>query len=147
MGNNLIGEFPMPTAALLAVALWAALNTFILIWLSFGIGKLRTDLKVSIGDGGEPRLIRAMRGQANFTENVPMTLLLLLLMAMMGTPAWVVHIFGAVLTFGRAVHAAHFLAADAPGWQRVTGALCTALVQLLAAVGLIGHAVLQMGAA
>ena len=90
---------------------------------------------------GEPRLIRAMRGQANFTENVPLALILLLLMALIGTPVWSVHLFGLMLTLGRILHGTHFLAADAPGWQRMAGALLTVAMQVFAALGLLFHGI------
>ncbi|MEM8870268.1 MAG: MAPEG family protein [Pseudomonadota bacterium] len=129
---------------LLTVSLYIGISTLVLIWLSLGVGKLRGDLKVSVGDGGNPRLIRAMRGQANFVENVPMTLLLLLAMALLGTPIWLLHIFGLALIVARIAHGVHFLSADAPGWQRSTGAGLTILVQLVGTLGLLGHIAYRM---
>lgn len=126
-------------AGIATVGLYAAANALILTWLSFRIGGLRHSLKISIGDGGHPIMIRAMRGQANFTENVPMALILLVLMALLGTPVWVLHIFGIMLVLGRILHGIHFLSEDAPGWQRALGALSTIAVQVLAALGLVGH--------
>ena len=46
-------------------------------WLGSRIGRLRHELKVSIGDGGQEPLIRRMRAQANFIENTPFFLILL----------------------------------------------------------------------
>ncbi|HVI06519.1 MAG TPA: MAPEG family protein, partial [Sphingomicrobium sp.] len=46
-------------------------------WLGSRIGRLRHELKVSIGDGGQEPLIRRMRAQANFIENAPIFLILL----------------------------------------------------------------------
>lgn len=133
-----------PTPAVLAVALYAGLNGLILTWLGANAGRIRQQARVSIGDGGDPRLIRAMRGQANFTEYVPLCLLQLVAMAAMGTPAWVIHLFGLALTIGRALHAWHFIQADAPGWQRAGGALLTAAVLALGSLGLVLHAIVRM---
>jgi len=47
------------------------------LWLSFRIGAIRSIAKVSIGDGGDERLIRRMRAQANFIENAPIMLILI----------------------------------------------------------------------
>jgi len=47
------------------------------LWLSFRIGAMRSITKVSIGDGGDERLIRRMRAQANFIENAPIMLILI----------------------------------------------------------------------
>lgn len=128
--------------ALSALALYSGLNGLIFIWLGFTVGKARTDLKIFIGDGGDPYMIRVMRGQLNFVENVPMTLGFLLITALLGAPAWVIHILGLLLTVGRVLHGLHFTKADAPGWQRMAGSLLTVLVQVLTIIGLIGHAVL-----
>ncbi|MEM8787299.1 MAG: MAPEG family protein [Pseudomonadota bacterium] len=136
-----------PSAALGAFTLYAALNTLILIWLAFNVGQKRTALKISIGDGNQPTLIRAMRGQANFVETVPLALLLLLATTLQGAPALVIHIFGLALTLGRVFHALHFTADDAPGWQRGAGAGLTVLVLGVLALGLIGHALYALVAA
>ena len=53
------------TPGLAAFALYTGLLTFVLIWLGFVIGKMRGEFKISIGDGGNPVLLRAMRGPAN----------------------------------------------------------------------------------
>lgn len=131
-----------PTPALMAVAIYAAALTFVFLWLTTHVGLVRGRLKISIGDGGNPLMVRAMRGQANFCENVPITLVLLLLMALIGTPAVVIHLFGATLLVARLLHGWHFAQDDAPGWQRAAGAGLTMLVQLLAGLGLLAHAVI-----
>ena len=75
-----------------------------------------------------------MRGHANAIETIPVALLLLLLLALLGAPAWALHLLGLALTVGRVLHALHFCAADAPGWQRGAGAGLSALVMLIGAV-------------
>ncbi len=133
-----------PTSALAAFGLYAGLLTLVLIWLGYSVSKRRGEFKISIGDGGNPVLLRAMRGQANFVENVPMALLLLLGMALFGAPAWLIHGLGIILVVARVLHGLHFTQADAPGWQRAAGAGLTGLVLLVGAVGLIGHAVVNL---
>ena len=128
-----------PTPAVLAVALYAALNGLIFMWLTAHVGKVRGQRKISIGDGGDPAMIRAMRGQANFVEAVPLALILMLMAALIGTPAWLLHVFGVALTAGRVFHGLHFCAEVAPGWQRAAGAGLTLLSVLLLAIGLLGH--------
>lgn len=120
--------------ALAAVALYAGLNAIVLIGLAVQTGRIRAATRVSIGDGGDPRLIRVMRGHANAVETIPMALLLMALVALLGAPAWAIHALGVALTVGRVLHALHFAAADAPGWQRSAGAGLSALVLLVAAV-------------
>ena len=120
--------------ALAAVALYAGLNALVLVWLSVQTGRIRQRAKVSIGDGGDPRLIRVMRGHANAIEIVPVALILLLLLALLDAPAWAMHALGLALTVGRVLHALHFTAADAPGWQRGVGFGLSALVLLVGAL-------------
>ena len=130
----------MPENALNAVALYAAFNTFILIWLASNVMKRRKADKVWMGDGGSASIIRAQRGQGNFIEYVPMALILMTIMALQGAPAIALHIAGIILTVSRVLHAMHFIADDAPGWQRMAGSMGTFLVLFVSALGLIGHA-------
>jgi hypothetical protein len=122
------------------VALYAGMNGLILLWLAVNVGRVRFRERVLMGDGGNPAMIRAMRGQANFVEYVPLCLIILTLMAALGTPGWVLHLFGIALTVGRLAHGWHFVQPDAPRWQRGLGAGLTMLVLLAGSVGLIGHA-------
>lgn len=131
-------------SSVLAVALYAGLNGLILLWLAANVGRRRMRLRIGMGDGGSPEMIRAMRGQANFVEYVPLILLLMILTALMGAPAPVLHLMGAILTLGRLLHAWHFTRDDAPGWQRASGAALTMLALLGASLGLIAHALYGM---
>jgi uncharacterized membrane protein YecN with MAPEG domain len=127
-------------AAIGAVAIYAGLAILILVWLAVQTGRVRQAEKVSIGDGGNLRLIRVMRGHANALEFIPATLIAMLLLALMGAPPLPIHLLGLLLIAGRFIHALHFTAADAPRWQRVAG---TALSFF--ALGGAGLAVLAAG--
>ena len=116
--------------ALAAVSLYAGLNALVLIGLAIQTGRIRQQVGVMTGDGGEPRLVRVMRGHANAIETIPVALILLLLLSLLGAPAWAIHALGLALTVGRVLHALHFAAADAPGWQRGAGAGLSLLVLL-----------------
>jgi len=123
------------------VGIYAALNTFILLWISIATGRLRARHKVSIGDGGVPHLVRILRGHANAIENMPMFFLLLAVAAVMAAPAWLLHLLGLVFTIGRVIHAWHFIQEDAPGWQRGAGYGLTFLALVVLALGVLGHAI------
>lgn len=124
----------MNPTALAVAGLYAALNTFILLWITARIGGLRQRYRVFMGDGGNAHMIRAMRGHANAIETIPMAIILMMIMAATGTPVAVIHVFGIVLTVSRALHAWHFMAADAPRWQRFIGATGSILVLALGAI-------------
>lgn len=132
------------TPALAAVAFYTGLLTFVLLWLESAVGYKRGKLKIFLGDGGDPEMLKAMRGQANFVENAPMALLTLFGMALLGAPAWVIHVLGATLVVARVLHGLHFMRADAPRWQRGVGAGLTMLVLLVGALGLVGHAAVNL---
>ena len=111
----------------------AAAAAVINIWLMMRIGRLRGALKVSVGDGGQDAIIRRMRAQANFIENVPITLLLFALVEMAGKSGVWLAPLGAVFLLGRV---AHGFGMDAGGFKagRPIGALTAMLTQLVLAV-------------
>ncbi len=111
----------MNTLGIAAVAIYAALNSAVLFWLAVQTGRMRQREKVFMGDGGNSRMIRVMRGHANAIEFIPITLISMTLAALLGTSAPIIHLLGILLTVGRVLHALHFTAADAPMWQRMAG--------------------------
>ena len=54
-----------------------AAAVFVNMWLGWRISRLRYELRVTVGDGGQEPLIRRMRAQANFIENTTLFLFLL----------------------------------------------------------------------
>lgn len=102
----------------------AALVNF---WLSWRIAQLRESEKISVGDGGNPRLIARMRAQLNFAEYAPVVLILIALIeATRGTQLWL-WIVAAIFILGRVLHG---LGMD--GWRfgRSAGMVCTAPVMI-----------------
>jgi uncharacterized protein len=65
---------------------------------------MRTNLSLSIGDGGNKELHERIRRHGNFVEWVPMVLILLLVAEARGTGAVWLHAAGALLTIGRVLH-------------------------------------------
>ena len=79
----------------------AALVNF---WLSWRIGQIRISEKISVGDGGNMRLVARMRAQLNFAEYVPVVLILIALVeAAAGSPAWL-GVVAAAFVVGRVLH-------------------------------------------
>jgi uncharacterized membrane protein YecN with MAPEG domain len=58
----------------------------------------------SLGDGGNPDMLRQIRSQANFAEYVPLALILIALVEQGGWQKWIVHALGASLLIGRLLH-------------------------------------------
>ncbi len=91
---------PMPVTAL-----YASLLAIIFIFLAVRVIKVRSSEKVSLGDGGKPDLIRRMRVHGNFTEYVPMALVLLALAESVHTEPVLLHVLGILLVIARCLHA------------------------------------------
>jgi uncharacterized protein len=86
-------------------ALYAALLTPVLLFLTFRVIGYRRSNKVEIGDGNDRELLRRMRVHANFVETVPMALILLGLAESLKASGFALHGLGGVLLIGRVVHA------------------------------------------
>lgn len=125
--------------ALAAVGIYAALSTVIIFWLANEIGRVRRVERVALGDGGNKHLSRMMRGMANNAEYVPLFLIKLLIAALIGMPAWVVHITGLSFVVGRAVHASYFIYPGTPIMRRFVGFGIGFAAQSLLLMGLIAH--------
>jgi uncharacterized protein len=87
-----------------AVALYTGLNVLIIFALVWQVIGHRRREKITLGDGGFPPLIRAIRAHANAVEIAPIALIGLIVMAMANAPLWAIHVGGLSLTLGRALH-------------------------------------------
>lgn len=114
----------------LTIAAGAALLN---LWLTMRVGRVRGQEKVSIGDGGNERVIRRMRAHSNFVENTAFVLILLALVELAAGPSTWLWAVGALYLIGRALHA---IGMDGMMWGRMAGTIITMLTQL----GLAGFA-------
>lgn len=119
----------LPTSLCLAAA--AAVLNF---WLCMRIGKLRYAHKISVGDGGNELLGRRMRAQANFVEQVPVTLLLFALVEAAGRGGVWLAPLGALFLLGRIAHAYGMESETRFKAGRPIGMLTAFLPQLVLAV-------------
>jgi len=68
------------------------------------VGQVRGSEKVSIGDGGNDKVIRRMRAHANFVESTPVVLVLIAVIELAGKgAAWLPYVAGAYM-LGRIAH-------------------------------------------
>ncbi|WP_341705846.1 MAPEG family protein [Ferrovibrio sp.] len=129
--------------------LYAALCAILLVMLSLRVVRYRRRHLVSLGDGGHADLQQAIRAQANLTEYAPMGLLLLLLLEVSHqAPVWALHLLGAMLFAGRAIHAWGVLASvpgRRPSPARGIGIAFTWSMLLVTAVWLLIIAVGRLG--
>ena len=73
------------------VPFYAAIFALIYIGLTIRVIMLRNTKHVSLGNGGDPVLERAIRIHANFIEYVPLALILLTTMEMQRRSIYVLH--------------------------------------------------------
>ena len=85
--------------------IFAALLGLIFVFLSLRTSVVRGRTKVSLGDGGNSEMQRAIRAHANFIEYVPITLLMLAFLEMRTVSIYVVIVFASMLFVGRCLHA------------------------------------------
>ncbi|MEM1375623.1 MAG: MAPEG family protein [Pseudomonadota bacterium] len=116
-------------------ALYATPLVLIFLVLSWRVISYRRNAQISLGDGGDTGLTRRMRAQANCAEYAPFGLLLLALVEAQG-PAVLVHVVGATLVAGRALHAYGFSARPPRMELRAAGMVLTLLSMGLAAIAL-----------
>ncbi len=120
-----------------ATPLYAALLALLFVALSIRTVRMRGKLRVSLGDGSQPAMTRAMRTQANFAEYVPLALLLMYMMERHTDSHVWAHVLGILLIVARVCHAWGF-GRDPEVFQlRAAGAGLTFLVILAAALRLL----------
>lgn len=74
------------------------------IWLMIRVGQVRGSEKVSVGDGGNDKVIRRMRAHSNYIESAPFILALVALIELAtGSSTWL-WIVGGVYLLGRIAH-------------------------------------------
>jgi uncharacterized membrane protein YecN with MAPEG domain len=127
--------------AIQAAALWSGLLILMMLVLSGIVVSGRRKHLVSFGDGGKADLLAASRAFGNLVEYATPGMIALLLLAAVGAPAWMVHGVGATLLAGRVIHALGLLFQTGPALGRALGMVLTWVALLVAAVGLIGFAV------
>jgi uncharacterized membrane protein YecN with MAPEG domain len=101
------------------------------VWIAIRVGKIRIANKVSIGDGGHEPLAARMRAHSNFTEYVPLFLILMGLIELasgLPAPIW---LWGVGIVFILA-RIAHVFGMDrpAPNPLRMGGIIVTMLCLL-----------------
>jgi uncharacterized protein len=75
------------------------------IWLMIRVGQVRGSEKVSVGDGGNEKVIRRMRAHSNYIESAPFVVLLVAAIELASTtsPTWLWIVSGLYL-LGRVAH-------------------------------------------
>ncbi|NMW31860.1 MAPEG family protein [Altererythrobacter sp. RZ02] len=111
----------------------AAAAAILAIWLMIRVGQVRSSENVSVGDGGNEKVIRRMRAHANFVETMPFALALIAAIELAGKGStWLPYVAG-LFVLGRIAHAFGMDDGAFPK-GRLIGTLITMLVFLGLAV-------------
>ena len=95
----------MELPSLLSITpVYVAVLGLIFVPITLRVGLYRVNNKIDLGDGGDKRLLRIMRAQANFIETVPLVAIMLVLMELAGASSAWLHSVGGLLVGGRVLH-------------------------------------------
>jgi len=112
-------------------ALSASILACLCVMLSLNVVGIRRKEKISVGDGNNEDLLKAMRAQANLLEYAPITLILLACAEINGVHRLLLFLLAAAFVAGRILHPIGLKTDKPPGSARVLGMQLT-LVSMLA---------------
>lgn len=114
------------------VPVYAAALALLFVFLSMLVIKQRRKHRVALGDGNVAPLKRAIAAHTNFSQYVPLCLILLSFMELSSAPAYVLHVLCGALLLGRSVHAFGISREPEVFKYRSTGMLITFGVLMIA---------------
>lgn len=106
-------------------AIYAAVLALIILALGINVTVHRVKLKISLGDGGNPVMLRMIRLHANAIEYVPLALLLMAIYEINGGWRLALHIIGIALVAGRLIQTVAMWSTNRPGAGRGIGQTLT----------------------
>ena len=122
--------------------IYAALLALVFAVLSLRVILARRRLRVGFGDAGDAVLQRRIRVHANFSEHVPLVILLMMLAELRGASPLALHTIGIVLLLGRLIHAIGLSTVDRDELGRI-GGMAGTHGALLGSIGLIAVSYLK----
>jgi uncharacterized protein len=112
----------MPVAI---TALYGAILAIIIVALGINVTVHRVKLRVSLGDGGNPQMLRMIRLHGNAVEYLPLAIALMLAYELNGGWHSALHIVGVALVAGRLIQTAAMWSTDVAGPGRGIGQTLT----------------------
>lgn len=122
-------------------ALYAGILAIYGIWLSSRAGLMRGKTGISILHGDNMELAEKIRRHQNFTEYVPIALILIGVLELNGASPVFLHILGGALVVARVAHAKGLYHDNISHPLRAVGAGGTALITVVAGVAAIWKSV------
>lgn len=125
--------------------LYAGILGFLGLVLASRVVQHRQRHRIDLGDRGNEEMQRAMRVFGDFTEYVPMILLLIGFGEMLGGHKWMTHALGASLVVARLLHAYGLSRTSGTSLGRLLGVTLTWIALLVSSAMLIWLALSRMG--
>ena len=119
---------PIPVITILATAISAIVAACLAIWVIVQ----RVRLNVEWGDGGNLDMAQAVRAHANFSEHVPMALLVIGACEIAGAPRQIIIGLAITLVTARVLSAYGLSRSLGPSLARLAGASLTLAVMIIA---------------
>ena len=101
--------------------LYAGILALIVVALAINVTVHRAKLRVAMGDGGNPDMLRMIRLHGNAVEYLPLALVLMLLYEINGGAHLVLHVAGIALIVARALQTWNMWSTPIAGFGRVSG--------------------------
>ena len=105
--------------------LTAAILALIIVGLGINVTIHRVKLSVSLGDGGNPQMLRMIRLHGNAIEYLPLAVVLMALYEINGGWRTALHIIGIALVAGRLLQTWAMWSTEVPGAGRGIGQTLT----------------------
>jgi uncharacterized membrane protein YecN with MAPEG domain len=128
---------------MIVTPLYAGLLTLLFVLLSLRVVKFRQK-GIPLGDGGDPKMLRVVRGHANFAEYVPLALLMMAILELGRSSIYILHAIGIALILSRLLHGYALSYATRFRFGRVWGAGLTFVVLAVEALMCLWQAVQGM---
>ena len=118
---------------MIVTPLYAGLLALLFFALSLRVVQMR-GTGISLGDGGNPAMLRRIRGHANFAEYVPLILIMMALLELRKFSIYVLHGLGITLLVSRLLHGYALSFTEKFKFGRFWGALLTYIAMVVAGV-------------
>jgi uncharacterized membrane protein YecN with MAPEG domain len=134
MGSIVASASPQALAFAASYTALLALMGFI---LTVRVILVRRGEKIALGDGANRLLLKRIRAHGNFCENAPFLIAILILLALLSSPEWLVHLVGLTGLTGRVLHAIGLSKTSGPSFGRVAGMVLTFGALIVGALALL----------
>ncbi len=123
---------------------YAGLLTLFYFYLTLQVVKQRRNNSIGIGDGGNTTVQRAIRVHGNFSEYIPIAIVLLFIIEAQNSPKLLCHSLGIVLILGRIFHHIGLSSSSGKSFGRFFGTFVTLICLLVSGFYLIGKFLLNL---